>query len=101
MDASAKSEMLPRIVTPAIEAIGLGKHRRIAIGTAQHHHDAAAGWNTNPPQGDISQTGACLAQDRRVPAQTFLDNGVQCARLSPEALPLVGLTQQRVQAVPQ
>src|SRR6516165_5169271 len=98
MDAAAERE---RTTLPPrdIEAVGIGKGLRIAIGGAKQAKDRLALGEIHAADLDILERGAPDDLDRRIVAQEFLDRTADQRGIFPQESQLVGVSEKRQKTI--
>ena len=82
-----------------VQPVGLVEHGRVAVGRADGQRDEQAGRQRAVGQRDGRRAEAVVQLQRALEAQQFLHRAAQQFGLLLQALQLVGVAQQRVQAV--
>src|SRR3546814_6738620 len=98
MDALAERQA-GAVMAPQVEAVGLGKLQRVAVGRAEQAHHVAAGGNA--PAGDLDLFAGPAADllDRALVAQELVDGAFHERRVGSQARKLVGIADQRQHSV--
>ena len=95
----APKEMCGLSVRPTSRVSGVGEHRRVAVGRAEQRGDLLARGDGDPADLDVLGGGALEQLQRRVEAHELLDRRRQQRPVRAQPLQLVGVRQQREQAV--
>ena len=96
VDAAAEADVLGGVRAADVEGVRVGEHPRVAVRGAEQQRDLRAARHRLAGDLDAVLEHPALEQlERRVPADQLLDRGGRLDLAGNEALPLLGVVQQR------